>query len=246
MKFTFIDASWRLALSRESSLRAKGSPHRQWNPLDSRIPQNPQNSRRIRSGTSGTTALVHVSMYKYVNMLWFFWSFCRAVKTTFFHSSRQNSRETFGADDMIGARQYRKGEGTSLPVFQVSVSQIILIVAPPIQHFREICEHWSCESESYALCQIQATLFWWSNLVKGQEAFDKSCRGRADRLWQTNKKQMTSRTRPLWFCWTEKEKLWKLGKRNPKNRVSERVHDACVCVCVCVWWGGGRRCVHAL
>ncbi len=77
---------------------------------------------------------------------------------------------------------------------------------------------------------------WWSNLVKGQEAFDKSCRGRADRLWQTNKKQMTSRTRPLWFRWTEREKLWKLGKRNPKNRVSESVHDACVCVCVC---GGG-------
>lgn len=75
----------------------------------SRIRRNPQNSRKIQwihFGTSGTTALVLVSMYKYVNMLWFFFfchlSFCRAVNTTFFHSSRQNSRETLGADDVIG------------------------------------------------------------------------------------------------------------------------------------------------
>lgn len=41
----------------------------------SRIRRNPQNSRRIqwiRFGTSGTTALVLVSMYKYVNMLLLF------------------------------------------------------------------------------------------------------------------------------------------------------------------------------
>ncbi len=238
MKFTFIDASWRLALSRESSLRAKGSPHRQWNPLDSRIPQNPQNSRRIRSGTSGTTALVHVSMYKYVNMLWFFWSFCRAVKTTFFHSSRQNSRETFGADDMIGARQYRKGEGTSLPVFQASVSQIILIVAPPIQHFHEICEHWSCESESNALCQIQATLFWWSNLVKGPEAFDKSCRGRADRLCQTNKKTNDEQDTSVMIPLDRKRKTLEAGKEKSEEPCFWKC-TWCMCVCVCVWWVGG-------
>lgn len=76
----------------------------------SRIHRNPPNSRRIqwiRFGTSGTTALVLVSMYKYVNMLLLFFfshlSFCRAVNTTFFLSSRQNSRETLGADDVIGA-----------------------------------------------------------------------------------------------------------------------------------------------
>lgn len=169
MKFTFIDASWRLALSRESSLRAKVSPHHQWNPLD---------SRRIRFGTSGTTALVHVSTYKYVNKLWFFLVFLQGCESHIFSFIQAElPRNIRSRWHDWSERKYRKGEGTSLPVLQASVSQIILIVAPPIQHFHEICERWSCESESNALCQIQATLFWWSNLVKGKEAFDESYRG---------------------------------------------------------------------
>lgn len=115
---------------------------------------------RIRFGTSGTTALVHVSMYKYVNMLWFFFSFfvflqgCENHIFPFIQAEFPRNARSRWRDWSDGKE---KGEETSLPVFQASESQIILIKAPPIQHFLEIHERWSGETESNALCQIRAT-----------------------------------------------------------------------------------------
>lgn len=176
-------------------------------------------------------------MYKYVNMLWFFFVFLQGCENHIFpFIQAEFPRNTRSRWRDWSEWRYRKGEGTSLPVFQASVSQIILIVAPPIQHFHEIRERWSGKSESNTLCQIRATLFRWSNLIKGKEAFDERSKASFRQDEQTDfGKQIKNKWRAGHIRYDsagQKEKLWKLGKRNQKNRVSESVHDACVCV-----WG---------
>lgn len=148
IKFTFIDANWRLASLRYSSLRKKSSPHHQRNPLEpTGFCRNPIGNPIRNLRQHSTSPCVHVQVCKYVVIF-----FAGPWKPHFSFIQARNTRNRW----RDRSERCRRGRKKSLPVFRPAYHRSL---RPQAHHNSAnptfVWNAWN--SVSNTLCQIRDT-----------------------------------------------------------------------------------------